>query len=103
MKRRKGPAKAADVEATVALFAALAHPLRLRMLLALSRRGELSVGEIQDHVEAEQTLVSHQLAALKKNRLVSAERDGRRMVYSLLDDHVAQIVEDALKHVSERD
>ena len=72
------------------------------MLMTLAREGELSAGELQDQVGAEQSLVSHQLATLKRNRLVASERDGRHMVYSLLDDHVTHIVEDALRHVRER-
>lgn len=102
MSRRKRAPKPSLVDATVALFAAIAHPVRLRMLVALSQEGELSAGELQERIGAEQSLVSHQLATLKKNRLVVAERDGRRMLYRLLDEHVAHIVEDALKHVAER-
>ncbi len=89
------------VAPTVALFAALAHPLRLGMLIALSRRGPLSAGELQKLVDGEQSAVSHQLASLRRQRLVSVARDGRRMIYSLLDEHVAHIVEDAIKHANE--
>lgn len=86
---------------TVALFATLANTLRLQLLLALSRRDELSAGELEAAVGAEQSAVSHQLATLRRSRLVAARREGRRMMYSLLDDHVAHIVEDALMHANE--
>ncbi len=90
-----------EVDATVALLATLANPLRLQLLLALSREGPLSAGELQTRAGAEQSAVSHQLATLRKARLVSAEREGRHMIYSLLDHHVAHIVEDAFKHATE--
>lgn len=61
----------------------------------------MSAGELQEKVGAEQSAVSHQLATLRRTRLVAVRRDGRRMMYSLLDDHVAHIVEDALKHANE--
>lgn len=86
---------------TVELLATLANPLRLQLLIALSRRGEMSAGDLQDAVGVEQSAVSHQLATLRRKRLVIAERDGRRMIYRLLDEHVAHIVEDALKHANE--
>ena len=101
MSRKRFPATA-RIDAAVALFAALSHPVRLRILVALSREGPLSAGDLQDFADAEQSLVSHQLSTLKRNRLVSVDRDGRRMIYSLLDEHVAHIVEDAIKHVSEK-
>jgi DNA-binding transcriptional ArsR family regulator len=99
-RRNQLPGRAAVTD-TVALFAALANPLRLRLLVALSRFGELSAGELQRVVGAEQSAVSHQLAALRLRDLVKVERDGRRMMYSLADQHVAHIVEDAIAHVGE--
>ncbi|GAB4509369.1 MAG: Ni(II)/Co(II)-sensing metalloregulatory transcriptional repressor NmtR [Haliangiales bacterium] len=100
--RRKLPTDE-QVERTVALFAALANPLRLRLLLVLSRKGAMSAGALQEAVGVEQSAVSHQLAALRRGRLVAVERDGRHMIYHLLDEHVAHIVEDAIKHANERE
>lgn len=100
-KQKRFPTQA-QVQKAVELLAALAHPLRLPLLLALSRCGQMSAGELQEMVRGEQSAVSHQLAALRRNDLVTAERDGRRMIYSLADEHVAHIVEDALEHANER-
>ena len=99
-RRRKLPSTQ-EVALTSALFGVLAHPTRLYLLMALSRRGPLSAGELQQHVGAEQSAVSHQLATLREHRLVTAERAGRHMIYSLLDDHVAHILEDAISHANE--
>lgn len=90
-----------ELAPTVALFSALANPLRLKLLFALSRLGPMSAGSLQRIVRAEQSAVSHQLAALRRSRLVRADRDGRSMIYELVDDHVAHIIEDALKHANE--
>lgn len=89
------------VTPTIALFAALANSLRLKVLIALGRLGPMSAGEIQAIVCAEQSAVSHQLAVLRKGRLVTSERDGRRRIYRLVDHHVSHIVEDALIHANE--
>ncbi len=86
------------VDAAVALFAALAHPVRLTVLLALSRQEGLTVGQLTELAQAEQSAMSHQLRALRDARLVTSERDGRRIRYRLHDEHVAHIIEDALTH-----
>lgn len=91
----------AEIDPTVALFAALANPLRLRVLIALGRLGPMSAGALTEMVGAEQSAVSHQLASLRRHRLISGQRDGRHMIYQLVDDHVARIVEDGLGHANE--
>jgi ArsR family transcriptional regulator len=91
-----------QLRSTVSLFAALAHPMRLHVLVALHRKGPMSAGELQRVVKVEQSALSHQLAALRRARLVATERNGRHVIYSLADHHVAHIVEDGLKHAGER-
>ena len=92
---------ARTIDDTVALFAALASGLRLKLLVALARRGPMSAGDLQRLVGGEQSAVSHQLATLRRSRLAHAERRGRQVMYSLADQHVARIVEDALAHAGE--
>jgi DNA-binding transcriptional ArsR family regulator len=47
----------------------------------------------------EQSAVSHQLRLLRTLGLVTGRRDGRRIVYSLYDDHVAQLLDQAVHHI----
>ncbi len=89
------------VEATVALLSVIAHPLRLKVLLLLGERGPRAVGDLQTELGAEQSGLSHQLRILRDARLVIGERDKKRVLYRLLDDHVARIVADAMSHASE--
>jgi ArsR family transcriptional regulator len=49
----------------------------------------------------EQSAVSHQLRILKQSRLVKYRRDGKVVYYSLDDDHVKAIINQALEHVKE--
>lgn len=88
----------AAIESVVALLSAVAHPVRLLALVALRRRGPLSVGELRDITETEQSHLSHQLRVLREARLVRTERQGKQIIYSLFDAHVAHIVEDAVRH-----
>lgn len=89
------------VEKGVELFAALAHPVRLRILLELRDHGTLSVGNLSEILKIEQSSMSHQLAILKRTHLVKSNVEGKSRMYELADKHVAHIVGDALIHVGE--
>jgi ArsR family transcriptional regulator, nickel/cobalt-responsive transcriptional repressor len=77
---------------------ALATPSRVRILGCL-RHGPLSVNEIAEAVAMESSAVSHQLRLLRHLGFVVGERDGRRVVYDLYDDHVAHLLDEAISHV----
>jgi len=100
---KSGPALPGEAELarTIALFKAIAHPSRLLVLITLSRLGPMSAGALQSICGIEQSAMSHQLGGLRHARLVSAKRDGKQIIYSLQDKHVAHVVEDAMLHASE--
>lgn len=76
---------------------ALATPSRL-MILGRLREGSATVGELAEAVEMEQSAVSHQLRLLRNLGLVDGVRHGRRIVYSLFDNHVAELLDQAIYH-----
>ncbi|WP_234440693.1 metalloregulator ArsR/SmtB family transcription factor [Streptomyces rimosus] len=89
----------ADAAATIAAtLQALATPSRL-MILTRLRQGPCPVGELADAVGMEQSAVSHQLRLLRALGLVTGSRRGRRIVYSLYDTHVAQLLDEAVYHI----
>jgi DNA-binding transcriptional ArsR family regulator len=77
---------------------ALAAPSRVRLLGRL-HAGPCSVNELAEAVQMEPSAVSHQLRLLRHLGLVVGQRDGRRVVYDLHDDHVAVLLEQAISHV----
>jgi DNA-binding transcriptional ArsR family regulator len=87
--------------AALALLKAIAHDGRLAALAALARRGPMPAGALGAACGLEQSAMSHQLAVLKRARLVVAARAGKQVIYALADRHVATIVEDALAHAGE--
>jgi DNA-binding transcriptional ArsR family regulator len=93
------PADAAR-ERLVGIFAALADPTRVRMLLALALE-PLCVCDLAEVAGVSQSAVSHQLRTLRLLDLVAWERDGKRAVYRLADDHVRALLEIGLRHASE--
>jgi len=76
---------------------ALATPSRVRILSRLSA-GPCSVGKLADQVQMEQSAVSQQLRVLRHLGLVVGERDGRRVIYALHDDHVRALLIEAVSH-----
>jgi len=77
---------------------ALAAPSRVRILGRL-RSGPCSVNELADAVGMESSAVSHQLRLLRHLGLVVGQRAGRRVVYALHDEHVGELLEQAVSHV----
>ncbi len=63
-------------------FKALADPTR-RRILELLRDGDLTAGEFAEHFDISKPSLSHHLATLKSAGLVSDERRGQNIVYSL--------------------
>jgi ArsR family transcriptional regulator len=94
-RERLDAAGAATVAATLQ---ALATPSRLRILARL-QEGPCAVTDLADAVGMERSACSHQLRLLRNLALVGAERRGRSIVYSLYDDHVADLLDQALGHV----
>ena len=77
---------------------ALATPSRVRILARLYA-GPCSVGELCESLGMEGSAVSHQLRILRHLGLVVGEREGRRVLYSLHDEHVGLLMEEAMSHV----
>ena len=69
---------------------ALASPKRLEMLEMLAQ-GEKSVEAVAEAVGVDIKLASAHLKALKEARLVQRRRDGKRMLYRLSGQDVAQL------------
>ena len=76
----------------------LATPSRV-LILARLKEGPLSVGELAEAVEMQQSAVSQQLRQLRQLRMVVGERRGKQIIYGLHDSHVAELLDQAAFHV----
>ena len=80
-------------ETHVEAFKALAHVSRLRVFFLLVKAGrEMSVGEIQEAVEAAGPTLSHHLDALRRAGLVESRREERYIYYSVQREPVTALV-----------
>ena len=85
------------VEIAAEIFAMLADPTRIRIVLAL-REDELSVSQLTEAVDRSQAAVSQHLAKLRGGALVTTRRDGVTVFYGQPDEHVAALVSNLLQH-----
>ncbi|RSZ61218.1 ArsR family transcriptional regulator [Corynebacterium hylobatis] len=83
------------VELAVEMFAMLADPTRVRIILALQET-ELSVGELAEIVAKSPAAVSQHLAKLRLARMVATRQEGKRVFYRLANEHARQLVTDAI-------
>lgn len=84
-----------QVSLIVEVFRMLADATRIRVLWALTD-GELSVNELAERVGKPAPSVSQHLAKLRMARLVRTRRAGTTIFYSLENEHVRQLVADAV-------
>ena len=96
---RVGPARldASTAKKVAVTLQALAAPSRL-LILGRLRHGPATVGKLAEAVGMEQSAVSHQLRLLRHLGLVEGQRHGRSITYSLYDDHVAALLDQAVYH-----
>jgi DNA-binding transcriptional ArsR family regulator len=73
-------------------FRALAHPARIRMLEILVRGGR-TVQELQQELALDQPIVSQQLAVLRNQGIVSAQKEGLSVRYALRDPLVGGLLD----------
>jgi DNA-binding transcriptional ArsR family regulator len=87
----------ATARAVAETMQALAAPSRVRILSRLGA-GACSVTELASDVGMAQSAVSAQLRMLRHLGLVVGERRGRHIIYALHDDHVGELLAQAISH-----
>ena len=73
-------------------FRALAHPSRIRILEILVRGGR-TVQELQQELVLDQPITSQQLAVLRHQGIVSAQKEGLSVRYALRDPLVGTLLD----------
>src|SRR5215471_7567534 len=84
-----------QVSLIVEVFRMLADATRIRVLWALAE-GESSVNDLAEKVDKPAPSVSQHLAKLRMARLVRTRRAGTTIFYSLENEHIGQLVIDAV-------
>jgi DNA-binding transcriptional ArsR family regulator len=75
------------------MLKAIAHPLRIAILNLLENGKKLTVTEIHEQLNIEQSTTSHHLGILKDKGVLTSQRDGKNTYYFLKHDNLASIVD----------
>lgn len=81
------------------VFKVFGDPTRVKILTALNKH-EMCVCDIAVLLNMTISAISHQLRILRQAGLVKFRKDGRSNYYSLDDNHVESIMNEALEHVA---
>lgn len=88
-----------NVDKVSKIFSLLGEPARMKIVLALTE-GELCVYHICEITGAKQSATSQHLRKLKDNYIVRCRKVSNQVLYSIADEHVANIVKTALEHIN---
>ena len=80
-----------DYQKMADLLRAMAHPLRLQMLLGLCQN-ECNVNKVWQQLNISQPLASQHLNRMRRAGLVTAERRGKQICYRVTDPRVRALV-----------
>lgn len=75
------------------MLKAIANPLRINILRLLYVNGEMSVSDLLDELQTEQSLVSHNLRLMKDRGVLLTRKLGKNCYYSLKHKKLYQVIE----------
>lgn len=97
---RAGMIKESEFDDMSMLFNMFADSTRLKIMNALFYE-ELCVSDLCQVLQMSPSAVSHQLASLKKTKLVKSRKVGKNVYYSMSDEHIKNIWKMAYDHITE--
>ena len=91
-KINNGKIDRAQFEDAAYILKALAHETRLCVVMQLSQTEEMSVSELREKMECEQSLLSHHLTDMRAKGILDCRREGKNSFYSLKDKRVTNML-----------
>lgn len=84
---------AKKLEFVADILKTIAHPLRIGIVNLLTKNDHLSVDELCNLLNAAQSLMSHHLNTMKNKGVLSSDRNGESIYYSLALQEMEKIIE----------
>ena len=81
----------AELRKAVLVLRAVNHSLRQKMIDLLEENGKMTVTEIYIKLRLEQSVASQHLAILRRAGVVSTERHGKFIFYTINEERLSQI------------
>ena len=70
-----------------------AHPTRIAIVQLLAAQESLSVTDISERLNVEQSLLSHHLSGMKLKGILSSTREGKNIYYALKMREVIDVIQ----------
>lgn len=90
-----------EISGVELIFKALADANRLKVAYALTLEEEMCVCDVANVLNTSTANASHHLRYLRDMGITASEKKGKLVFYSLVDDHVHQLVNIAFAHSKE--
>jgi DNA-binding transcriptional ArsR family regulator len=82
-----------NLKVASAMLKAMAHPVRISILYLLKDGIKLTVTQIYEAIEIEQSAASHHLGILKDKGVLCSKRDGKNTIYYIKHKVFGQIID----------
>lgn len=82
----------AKLEKAAYILKAVAHPVRLAVIDLLSNHTQMSVNDICEALQCEQSLLSHHLINMKLRGILQSNKEGLNVYYSLKEKEITKLI-----------
>ena len=82
-----------QLEEAASMLKAIAHPMRIAILNFLEDGKKMTVTEIHQKLQIEQSTTSHHLGILKDKGVLCSKREGKNTFYFLKHERLSSIVD----------
>lgn len=86
-----------ELEEKASILKALAHPVRLCIVMGLLENGACNVSNMYSCLSLPQSTISQHLAKLKSVGIIKGERKGLEIIYSVQDSFVKELAKLIIK------
>jgi ArsR family transcriptional regulator, lead/cadmium/zinc/bismuth-responsive transcriptional repressor len=101
VRRVKASVSDHNTLAVAQIFKALSDDTRVKIAFSLSEENELCVCDVANIVGCTTATASHHLRSLRKLGLAKYRKEGKLVFYSLVDEHVKQLIQIVFTHQKE--
>ena len=81
-----------QIEKASNMMRAISHPMRLAILSHLGEGKRLTVTEIHQLLNIEQSTASHHLGILKDKGVLASQREGKNTLYFLKKENLSKLI-----------
>lgn len=82
-----------QLEKAVNMLKAIAHPMRISIISLLEDGRRMTVTEIHEKLDIEQSTTSHHLGILKDKGVLLSKREGKNTHYFLKNENLSKILD----------